>query len=293
MRQGFLRFGMMGAAALLLTAASPAADVKAGVDAWARQDYATAVRIWRPVAEKGDPDAQFNLGQAYRLGRGVPADPVAARGWFEKAAAQGYNKAQATLGLMLFQSGDQTGAMPWLAKAAAAGDARSQYVYATALFNGDNGPRDWPNAYALMKRAADQGLPQAATSLVEMDRMMPRADREKGLAIAQQAAPQPAPAPRSTPSPAPTPTAVVVAAGPATGSGWRVQLGAYDSPAAARSDWTAISRRIKALAGLEPSYEPAGKFTRLRLGPLASRAEADRLCAAAKAGGQACFTIAP
>ena len=37
-------------------------------------------------AEKGDADASFNLGQAYRLGRGVPLDLSAAKVWFERAA---------------------------------------------------------------------------------------------------------------------------------------------------------------------------------------------------------------
>ena len=61
---------LLGAAALLAAfAAVPAlADVKAGVDAWSRGDYAAAVREWEAPAAAGDPDAMFNLGQAYRLG---------------------------------------------------------------------------------------------------------------------------------------------------------------------------------------------------------------------------------
>ena len=44
-------------------------EVKQGIDAWQRGDHAGAVRMWRPVADAGNADAQFNLGQAYRLGR--------------------------------------------------------------------------------------------------------------------------------------------------------------------------------------------------------------------------------
>ena len=62
-------------AACLLALGAPAqADVKSGVDAWSAGDYATAVREWSGPAQAGDADAQFNLGQAYRLGRGVEAD---------------------------------------------------------------------------------------------------------------------------------------------------------------------------------------------------------------------------
>ena len=57
-----------------LQAASSGSDVKAGVDAWARGDHAAAVAAWRALSDGGDPHAQFNLAQAYKLGRGVPAD---------------------------------------------------------------------------------------------------------------------------------------------------------------------------------------------------------------------------
>ena len=67
---------MLGAGLLLaaLAAVPAAADVKDGVDAWSRGDYAAAVREWDGPATAGDPDAMFNLAQAYRLGRGVAAD---------------------------------------------------------------------------------------------------------------------------------------------------------------------------------------------------------------------------
>ena len=72
--------------AVAIAAPLPAQSVKAGIDAWQRADYPRAVAIWRPLAEGGDADAQFNLGQAYRLGRGVPLDLAAAKIWFERAA---------------------------------------------------------------------------------------------------------------------------------------------------------------------------------------------------------------
>ena len=72
------------ALAFALAASAPlsAQSVKAGIEAWQRSDYAAAVAIWRPLAESGDADAQFNLGQAYRLGRGVTINLAAAKTWF-------------------------------------------------------------------------------------------------------------------------------------------------------------------------------------------------------------------
>src|SRR5690349_8556388 len=90
-------------------AAFPASaqSVKAGIEAWQKGDAAGAIKIWQPLAEKGDADAAFNLGQAYRLGKGVPLDLAQAQGWLEKAARKGHVDAAATLGLLLFQNGNR------------------------------------------------------------------------------------------------------------------------------------------------------------------------------------------
>ena len=88
---------------LVLLAAPVAADVKAGVDAWAKGEFKKAVEQWRGPAIAGDPDAQFNLGQAYKLGRGVPVDPGLAESWFRRAALQGHEQAADNYGLALFR----------------------------------------------------------------------------------------------------------------------------------------------------------------------------------------------
>ena len=38
------------------------ADLQKGLAAWNSGDYATALREWTPLAEKGDARAQFKLG---------------------------------------------------------------------------------------------------------------------------------------------------------------------------------------------------------------------------------------
>ena len=308
---------MAAAAALLVGAGAAVAGVKEGVDAWQAGNYAAAVREWRPLADRGDPDAQFNMGQAYKLGRGVPGDMGLAMSWYAKAAEQNHAQAQANLGLILFQSGERARAIPWLRKAAEAGDPRAQYVLGTALFNGDMPGlgKDWPRAYALMSRAAAQGLPQAAGNLTQMDKFVPLAQRRQGIALAQQmeraqgsapaAAPRPvasrpAPAlasavpaphpPVRTPAPAPARPAAAPAA---SGSGWRIQLGAFGSAANAQKAWATLHAKVPALGALRPVTVPAGPVTRLQAGPLPSRAAADKACAAAKAAGSACFPVAP
>jgi len=74
------------------------ADGQVAADAYKRADYATALREWRPLAEQGDANAQYNLGVMYDFGKGIPQDFAAARQWYEKAAAQGHAGAQNSLG---------------------------------------------------------------------------------------------------------------------------------------------------------------------------------------------------
>lgn len=180
---------LLGCTALTaaMMAASPAqADVKAGVDAWSRGDYAAAVREWEAPAAAGDADAMFNLGQAYRLGRGVAVDGKRAEAFYARAAAAGHLQAADTYGLMLFQDGRREAAMPYVQDAAKRGDPRSQYLLGIAHFNGDLLPRDPVRAYALVTLANASGLPQAGQALTQMDQHIPMAQRQQGVALAGQ-----------------------------------------------------------------------------------------------------------
>jgi len=72
---------------------------KEGLDAYDRNDYATALKEWTPLAEQGHPVAQNNLGMMYRRGVGVPQDDETAVKWWKLAAKQGHVSAQFELGV--------------------------------------------------------------------------------------------------------------------------------------------------------------------------------------------------
>ena len=65
-----------------------------------RRDYATALGVWRPLAEQGNAFAQCNLGVAYANGHGVSQDFSEAVKWFRLAAEQGHAEARINLRLM-------------------------------------------------------------------------------------------------------------------------------------------------------------------------------------------------
>ena len=185
-----MRFkGFWTAAALVVAttcAGSAFAGVKDGVEQWSRGDYAAAVHQWEGPAAKGDADALFNMGQAYKLGRGVPKDLEKAEEMYRKAAKLGHARAIDNYGVLLFQTGRQTEAMQWISASAARGEPRAMYILGIATFNGDYAPKDWVRAYALMTRAAGSGLAQAMTSLSSMNEQIPLEQRQLGVSLAQE-----------------------------------------------------------------------------------------------------------
>ncbi len=91
---------MMLAAVVMLVAAPAWADFEAGMDAYDKGDYATALKEWRPLAEQGHARARHYLALRYGEGRGVPQDDAEAVRWFRRAAEQGDAEAQHNLGFM-------------------------------------------------------------------------------------------------------------------------------------------------------------------------------------------------
>jgi uncharacterized caspase-like protein len=68
--------------------------------AYDRSDYATALKVWLPLANEGDRAAQTYVGEIYEKGLGVQSDYLLAREWYRKAAEQGYERAQINLGYL-------------------------------------------------------------------------------------------------------------------------------------------------------------------------------------------------
>ncbi len=65
------------------------ADFQLGVDAYAKGNYQTALKNFKPLAEQGDARAQFCLGVMYTNGYGVPKDYIQAHMWLNLAGVDG------------------------------------------------------------------------------------------------------------------------------------------------------------------------------------------------------------
>ncbi len=77
-------------------------DFQDGVDAFKRKDYKTAYKLFLPLAEQGDADAQYMLGFMYLRGDGVPQDYQEAVKWYRLSAEQGVRGARAQFHLGTF-----------------------------------------------------------------------------------------------------------------------------------------------------------------------------------------------
>jgi len=137
------------------------ADFQAGMTAHDREDYATALREWQPLAEQGDALAQYQVGMLYHKGRGVPQDDRQARKWYAKAATQGQPKAQFSLGTLYFNgeggSKDYQQALRWFRLAAHQGEALAQTKLAIMYDDGNGMPKDKVQAYKWLSLAATNG----------------------------------------------------------------------------------------------------------------------------------------
>jgi len=87
--------GLVAVALFVGSMTTHAADFSVGYEAFQRGDYATALRIFRQLADQGDASAQAKLGVMYYFGWGVPQDYVQAHMWYNLAAAQGQEDARA------------------------------------------------------------------------------------------------------------------------------------------------------------------------------------------------------
>ena len=143
----------MAAAALLLSLAlafapAPArADMASGWEAYTAGDYETAIRIWQPLAEDGDHQAAYALGQAFQ----IMGQPGRAAPWYEQAAHRDVTEAQILLGT----------------------------IYA----RGAGVPRDLVRAYAWLYRAAEKNSPNAQLILDSVAGLMTAEEIEAAKAL--------------------------------------------------------------------------------------------------------------
>lgn len=154
--------GAFFAAALLLSLSGTAiaGPFEDAVAAEERGDHATAVRLFRPLAEAGNANAQLELGTLFLLGFGVPQNDVEAIKWFRLSAERGNANAQDALGFAYYRGKgvpqNLVEAAKWFRRASEQGLDNAQNKLGLMYENGEGVPQNFVLAHFWLNLAAAQ-----------------------------------------------------------------------------------------------------------------------------------------
>lgn len=162
---------------------APNPQLVKGMQAMDAGDFATAIAAYEPLAERGNADAQFFLGQMYLYGIGVNAFYPTASKLIKQSAVQGLPGAQWLLGTM-YASGkgvepDADKSREWIGKAAQQGYKQALHDLAI-LYEGDpmiyreDSPVALSTALFLFRKAAKQGYAPSKARIEAMQHYNPR-----------------------------------------------------------------------------------------------------------------------
>lgn len=164
-----VKFVLFIASLVLFTENAWGDALSAGKSAWARGDYAAAAKSLQPLADRGNPEAQFSLGRMHSWGHGVKKNKVEAIFWFRMAARQGHPEAQAILAERYIRGKngvpqDYALAAKWYQKAAEQGHIGAQYGLGKLYAEGKGVRRNYVAAHMWFNLAAASGHSAAATN---------------------------------------------------------------------------------------------------------------------------------
>jgi hypothetical protein len=149
-------------------------DYTDGVQAYDEEDFAGAMALWKPIAEAGDPRAQYAVANLYIEGLGVAENLVTAGYWLERSAMGGLPLAQFRLGNAYregygFEKND-TEAVNWWHRAAENGISGAMYNLGVHYYFGRGVVADQATAWEWFGKAADAGH-EKAQHLVRVEQL--------------------------------------------------------------------------------------------------------------------------
>lgn len=162
---------------LVACAGTPLSGKQEGMEAYQRQDFAAAYEKLLPLAEGGDTEAQFLLGEMYRQGQGVRQDYRQAVAWHRKAAEHGNGAAQYFMGNLYVNGGgivekDYRQAEFWYRKSIGNDNADAMYGLGYLYEKGFGVPNDLVEAYKWFSLAALKGNTKAGKKREQIRELM-------------------------------------------------------------------------------------------------------------------------
>lgn len=180
---------LVGCLMMLLSNLVLAGAYETGLEAANRGDFATAVSLWQPLANKGHVEAQTNIGYLHLTGQGVRQSDKEAAKWFQKAAQKGHALSQFYLGAM-YEVGrgitlDLKKALYWYRKAAEQGDAGAQNNLGRMYSEGTELEENNVLALMLFSLSASQGDENGQQNRAAIAQRLSTAQIEEGEALAK------------------------------------------------------------------------------------------------------------
>ena len=111
-------------------------NLASGIAAFEAKEFRRSLQLLQPLAESGEPEAQYRLAVQYQAGLGVVQNPLQAYHWMRAAAEQNHDLALHGLGIM--------------------------YLYGECVDKNETEAARW------LQRAADRGLPGSMAALAGM-----------------------------------------------------------------------------------------------------------------------------
>lgn len=134
-----------------------------------QQNFDRATRWYRQAAEQGYAPAQDRLGYAYHHGQGVSRDYEEALRWYREAARQDLAEAMTNIGFMYYLGvgvpKNVIEGVRWYRKGAELGDAAAQYNLGVAYSTGEGIRQDAAEAISWYEKSAEQGDADAMYAL--------------------------------------------------------------------------------------------------------------------------------
>ncbi|MBU0498662.1 MAG: SEL1-like repeat protein [Gammaproteobacteria bacterium] len=207
-----------------------AGTMQEGHQAYASGDFKKSLELWKPLAEKGNVQAQFYLSTLYSNGEGVEQDIFSALSWLTSSAQAGYAPAQFNLGNRYYHGRwveqDRLRAAQWWRKAAEQGVPQAAYNLGSLYYHGQGLKQNRDEATRWYRKAAEAGSEEATKVLAKLEEAKPApvapAAKGKVKARAESSTSSAKAAPVEVPTPSETPPAssVVKVSTPAESVEW-------------------------------------------------------------------------
>jgi TPR repeat protein len=190
---------------LWLAAPVLAGPLEDGLQAAKDKDWKRAFELWKPLADAGNPKAQFYIAGQYERGLGVERDEKVSLEWLRKSAEGGLALAQFNYGNNHYALKSEEGfrnAVKWWGLAAEKGFFPAQYNLAMAYQEGLGVKKDLDKAAHWYQQAAENGSEPAKAALAKLQEKSGKGKAAAAPAPTNAAKGEPTPAAKKEPGPA-------------------------------------------------------------------------------------------